>query len=766
MKRTISILLMILMILSLPAQCLAAAGDVLATIPEVEEEGLTDSITSLCAYDGAFYMVGSTTERIFVHRPGEAEAEVYPLVTAAAEDGTEEGTDVQTVWMLVPDGETLKALAVRSEYGIIHSTVTVKLYTLNFTGETFEAVPLCDVDLRKLQLPEDPYFNIDNLVATGTGYAVFSFYADDGGGSSAWILNCADGSLTRCADHVVGLTAWSQGRVLIEQYDDREPETVRFLSCDPADAQPETQSTLTIEPYATWRGLTADPDSGEVYVVNGGEICALDIMTGEITRRITDLPIEAYEAGGAVLDGAWFAMSDYAHYAIRSLNEEETSSTTRLRVCDMSWSQGVTDAYMSFTGSHEGTSVVLSHDNSGMSLIDAMMNHDSSVDIYIMHSTESDFEAVRSRGFIADLSGNDRLQALYAAMPPQMQEMLSVDGNFAILPVEYYIELPAVNEKVLAKLGLSYEDLPTNWSDMLDFIAGLQLPEDGSVRLVNAWNSQENCRENLMEKIFIAYQLELSVDPYGVPDGIMTDMLTRLQAIDFGAFGIPKDSEMYSEDGGGIDYDGSDGDNVLFDFSLYSTLSDLTDYGTPMLLSLTADSTAWLPMDMTVAFINPYSANRDLAVEFMAEIAEHSTDEVRYLLDETLVDPVENPFYESTITELENYLETQRAQLEEASPADRQMIEEGIAGIESYLEEARGQRWSISEEDIAWLRAHNDHPVMMGGNWLYSGGSGDDDAGSGEVYDLVQQYVNGQVDARTLMGEVDRRIRMMILEGY
>ena len=48
-------------------------------------------------------------------------------------------------------------------------------------------------------------------------------------------------------------------------------------------------------------------------------------------------------------------------------------------------------------------------------------------------------------------------------------------------------------------------------------------------------------------------------------------------------------------------------------------------------------------------------------------------------------------------------------------------------------------------------------------NWLYDSG---DDGSSGDAYDLVQQYVDGKITADKLMQEVDRKVRMRMMEGY
>ena len=87
-----------------------------------------------------------------------------------------------------------------------------------------------------------------------------------------------------------------------------------------------------------------------------------------------------------------------------------------------------------------------------------------------------------------------------------------------------------------------------------------------------------------------------------------------------------------------------------------------------------------------------------------------------------------------------------------------QSIDDQITLYEQYVEEAEADVWNISAEDIAWLRSHDGQIVLEHYPWLYS-------KESGEAMELVNQYVEGQINPQVLMNEIDRKIRMMILEG-
>lgn len=64
----------------------------------------------------------------------------------------------------------------------------------------------------------------------------------------------------------------------------------------------------------------------------------------------------------------------------------------------------------------------------------------------------------------------------------------------------------------------------------------------------------------------------------------------------------------------------------------------------------------------------------------------------------------------------------------------------------------------ITAEDVAWVRSNGNALVLQMQNWLYSKDGGD-------AYDYVRQYIDGKIDAAKLMNEIDRKLRMMIMEG-
>lgn len=343
-----------------------------------------------------------------------------------------------------------------------------------------------------------------------------------------------------------------------------------------------------------------------------------------------------------------------------------------------------------------------------------------------------------------------------------VREQLSVNGQLAMLPVEITFWLPYMNETAMEKLGLTEADIPANWSDFLDFIAGLadKLPEDGSVRLFDPYTTDTGARSSLFNQIFRCYQQTLAADSNAVSAQEMTEILRKLEQIDFTALGLPTDEDTMRDDYN-PDYDS---DAILLQLDTGMSASRITNNQLPLVMSLTANTPAWLAADGEVAFINPYSEHYDLAIAFMETLAQNLDEASMAVYCADVTEPVENPTYEQDRQSAQDWLDQLKKQLENAEEIDRQEYEQELAYAQENMDNFEAQnRYIITAKDLEWLHANAEHFVLQGVNWLYSSS---DDGSSGDAYDLVQQYIDGKITADKLMQEIDRKVRMRMMEGY
>ena len=107
---------------------------------------------------------------------------------------------------------------------------------------------------------------------------------------------------------------------------------------------------------------------------------------------------------------------------------------------------------------------------------------------------------------------------------------------------------------------------------------------------------------------------------------------------------------------------------------------------------------------------------------------------------------------------MDGYIAEIQLQLDNAEPMDVQMLEEQLADYERWRADVEKDIWEISEADVAWRDANIQYLKLSTANWLYA-------EENGEANELIEQYAAGQLPADRLMAEIDRKIRMMILEN-
>lgn len=753
MKR-LFVLLLCLMLMIAPLQALAAQGDVI--VPMDEAGILTNGVATSCVMgDGLYMLLYEDCDELLVHRAGQVEPEKYAI--QIGEDFDRDNAYAN--YRLLSDGEQVYALRLLTEYTEEYENVSAELYTIALDGAQATAELHSRPDWNVFQSSDGYYNYVETVEMVGNVLLMCTY--DDVGKRICYQMQVGSDAIEPAAieDEVVMVTPYTDGKALVQTYANEERTLIQMSAYNPADGGLQLLFEREVEPYGQMDRVVCDPETGKLYTVQGGEIFELDPSTGELGEAITDMPLAIYSDNAAgILTGGYYATASYDGYALRNLSPGEERGA-RLKVFDGSYSGDISTAFYEFANAHGDVSTVLSHDyTSQEGLIDAMMNRENDVDVYILNGASKEFEAVFNRGYILDFAGSEKLMALKERIHPGLLEQLSVDGEFAVFPIECYFWMPFANTGALERIGMTAEELPTSWDEFLDFLMNdlpQRLPGDGSVRLFDPWTSDKYARMMLFEQIFSGYQQLLADDPDAFSSQQMIELLKKLEKVDFAALGQPTEEETNSET-----YNPEyNEDGYLLSLNMGMPISGITRDYWPMVMSMNADTPRRLSVTTQVAFINPFTEHPELALEFVESLTEHLSESTAYTLFTDLKEPVLNEYYEEGLQSLQEHVDTLRADLEKAEEIDKQDIMMALEDAEEYLADYEQYRYSVTEKDIAWLEDHAQYMEVMGVDWLYS-----DD--TGEAYELVSQYSEGMINAEKLMTEIDRKIRMMMMEGY
>jgi len=320
-----------------------------------------------------------------------------------------------------------------------------------------------------------------------------------------------------------------------------------------------------------------------------------------------------------------------------------------------------------------------------------------------------------------------------------------------------------VNEKVLTAIGLTMDDVPTNWVDFLDFLYTLPqiIPEDSGIMPFYADMSAEATRAQLFYQIFTDYQNYVNAtDPtIGYDTELLHTLLDKLERIDFVAMGYEPEDENGEMSHYRVVTYGEDIENrQLFDMGTGCAFGCFYGETKPLLLSIDAQAPRYLVLQTAVAFINPFTRNPEQALAFMETLTDNLPNTVLYSVDPSLSEPIRGEYNEKTLKEVREELDDLYAQRDAASAQDKQAIEETIRDWEGNLDYIEREGWDIAQWHIDWYRANDESLTVMPANWLYS-------SDSGEAYELINQYLEGLISADELVAGIDKKVRMRLLEG-
>ena len=228
--------------------------------------------------------------------------------------------------------------------------------------------------------------------------------------------------------------------------------------------------------------------------------------------------------------------------------------------------------------------------------------------------------------------------------------------------------------------------------------------------------------------------------------------MAAFEAVDFEALGLP---EEYEDDL----YATVDAANTLFyGYGSFDPHVSGTQYQT-LYLALDAGMEPMVSTMVEVAFVNPFSPNRDLAVEYLERAAEQVDAFTRITMMPGENEPVPNSRYEEGLKNYDEQIASLEAQLLGAEEVDKQALEAALKEAKDSRESyEKDSRYSASEESIAAYREAAQY--MTVGMYM-----GMDSQTSSEYYEQRNQYLHGAITLDEFIRNIDQKLRMIVREG-
>ena len=312
------------------------------------------------------------------------------------------------------------------------------------------------------------------------------------------------------------------------------------------------------------------------------------------------------------------------------------------------------------------------------------------------------------------------------------------------------------NPAALTQLGLTEEDVPANWMELFQLLQRLpeMLEEAPEVNVFESYMTQSDARQMLFSALMDDYMLYISQpeNEFSFDTPLFRELMAAFEAVDFEALGL---SEEYEDDLYAIVQDRAD--TLFYGYGSF----DPTVSSEPPMLCLALDE-GMQPMADTmvmVAFVNPFSPNRDLAIEYLECAAEQVDAIMRIAMMPGENEPVLNSRFEEALKNYDAQIASLEAQLENAEEVDKQALEAELKEMKDSRESyEKDSRYTASEESIAAYREAAQY--MTVGMYM-----GMDSETASEYYAQQNQYLNGAITLDEFIRNIDQKLRMIVREG-
>lgn len=480
----------------------------------------------------------------------------------------------------------------------------------------------------------------------------------------------------------------------------------------------------------------------EMVYLSGNTLMAFNPETGA-ARDIANIPVDNGSTSAFVTESGIYVTGGFSGVALRALNREGESGET-LTVNDSDNGGEAQNAIVRFMNERGAEVAVVQQDD----VLTALLTKSTAFDVALLstHYNGGDLRAILSRGWARPIE-SEALAEYVSGMYPAVSSALMRDGQALGVPFSVDVTVPGVSVGALKALGLTIDDVPTSWPELIDWLNGL-IPT-ATVPLVEEYDEPEAIRRMFIRGILQTYQLELdagTVSGYDTPE--LRAALAAVERLD--AEGLCELTARF------LDGDEDVAFNPLFlTYAQGGVTSDTyqDDYREiPLYLSLSAELPKRVPLEGYVAIINPYSEHIELATRFLETLAEED-----WLASRTMLRPDQNETarsadYERYTSEYDDKIARLEEELKTAEGDAKDVIEQDLANARQTRADMENWYWIVSAQSLERYR-DNDAGVVF-----------DLRTGDYSFYEAIDQYCGGQINMDDFIAALQKKLEMRRME--
>ncbi len=399
--------------------------------------------------------------------------------------------------------------------------------------------------------------------------------------------------------------------------------------------------------------------------------------------------------------------------------------------------------------------------DSAEALTQALVTGDSTIDLLRLTTTYSDFYRLMEKGYCADLSGDAEIMAYINRLHPVYRDAVTKDGKVYAVPMSAYSYGGwTVNRHVMEDMGLTIEDIPTNFLELCAFATRWNdewVEEYPSYTLISyVEDYKRELFYQVMQNYIDYYQAKGLELRFNTPEfrALMEAIeAMRVDDLNEGA-NLPNEDETNYRVG------------LLNSYaSLVGSFSDpaLNTDSILIPMTLTKDTDYVIGAEVEIMFVNPRSKHMQSTLNLMKYKINEDNQDVftlsTLLADKTEAVPYEH--YDEMVEREQKYLAQLEKSLEKADDADKRSIQEAIDWQKEWMEKSMPQQqYRISEGAIRYYLdevvpyVYVKRPTLMNKD------------NSGDLSTLMERYSQGQIKLDQFIKDMDGKVMMMQMEDY
>ena len=362
-------------------------------------------------------------------------------------------------------------------------------------------------------------------------------------------------------------------------------------------------------------------------------------------------------------------------------------------------------AYQKFTKSHPEC-IVNTETNiyrSTNEIISALLTGEFPYDTFVMTTTSFDIKKLMKKGYCANLSESPVIQKELEQMYEPIQQQLTYEGKLYGAPFYCYIGYYAYRPDAWEAAGLTQEDVPTSFTELLDFLEAwveriIDEPED-DISVCNAFASEAYGEDSyisyLVDHLIQNYIMDYNYanKPLRFDTPLFRNLLERCEKI--GA-----DLYLYEP-------------RVKGDFALFEDLYGMRELAHLIPLRMTNEQPVLIKASLYTGFLNARGQHQELATEYLEAVVTSIAPEMgAYLYRDA--EPVENPDFRRAMDKLQAEIDDAEKKLAtstEMEPVERHTLQDQVDVMKREWEQMSmsEERYLVSENDLRLYRNYGDN---------------------------------------------------------